>query len=359
MNTLQKREIWLHVIIWVLVFCLVPLSLSFHVMAGHDETLQVKEIFSLWDSVAPYLILFLLHNFLAIPFLQKKKWGIYAVITLGIIAAFVVYTLHFSAAPLEMRPPRPMNEPPLPFSGEPRPAPPGNLRPVDPRFMRITIGIMTIMINLGIKALFRSLRQENEMKQMEAQRLSQQLETLRYQINPHFFMNTLNNIHALVDIDPEKAKESIEEFSKLMRIVLYDGNAPTIPLQLEIDYLQHYVSLMRLRYPQDVDIHLQVPDKSAGIMIPPLLMATFVENAFKHGISYEETSFVHIHLSVENQQVVFKCSNSTHPHKKKQSSGIGLQNIQNRLALLYGKNYSLHIEDGAKIYTIILRLPLQ
>ncbi len=354
MTVSRKREYWLYFFTWTLVFIMVPLVMTYHLLEGHEGQITTEDVFPIWKKLLPYLLLFVLHDCLATPFLTKRQWKTYLAIALPLLGLFIYYALSIKVGP------PPVSRQPFPdFPPGELPPPPEEGRPLDPRYMKVVIGILIVMVNVGIKAFFQSEEQKQRVKDLEAQQLSQQLETLRYQINPHFFMNTLNNIHALVDIDPEKAKESIEQFSKLMRIVLYDGNAPTIPLQLEMDYMQHYVSLMRLRYPQeDVDIRLQVPDKAEGIMVPPLLMATFVENAFKHGISYEASSFVHIALSVENRQVVFKCSNSTHPHKKKPASGIGLQNIQNRLNLLYGKNYSLHTEEGNQIYTVILRLPI-
>ena len=109
------------------------------------------------------------------------------------------------------------------------------------------------------------------MKELEAENIRQQLESLRYQINPHFLMNTLNNIHALVDLDPEKAKESIEVFSKMMRVLLYEGNAPTIPLAKELDFIEHFISLMRLRYPEDaVRIETVFPAACPDAAVPPL-----------------------------------------------------------------------------------------
>lgn len=111
-------------------------------------------------------------------------------------------------------------------------------------------------------------------------------------------MNTLNNIHALVDISPEKAKESIVELSRLMRHVLYDSNGATVDLGKEIDFLRHYLYLMRLRYTDSVRIDYSFPDGPVSAQVPPLLMATIAENAFKHGVSYESEYNVLIVLPV-------------------------------------------------------------
>lgn len=197
------------------------------------------------------------------------------------------------------------------------------------------------------------------MKELEAENIRQQLESLRYQINPHFLMNTLNNIHALVDLDPEKAKESIEVFSKMMRVLLYEGNAPTIPLAKELDFIEHFISLMRLRYPEDaVRIEASFPEACPDAAVPPLAMASFVENAFKHGISYEAPSFVRLSLEMTQRRILFSCANSLHPARQKEQHGLGMENIRKRLDLLYDSDYALHIDEQPDIYRVLLDIPL-
>lgn len=223
----------------------------------------------------------------------------------------------------------------------------------------IIFGILTVIgVNFSAHSYFRSIRQAQRMKDLENEKLDRQLQTLRYQINPHFFMNTLNNIHALVDVDPEKSKESIEEFSKLMRIVLYEGDSPTIPLAREVEYLEHYVSLMRLRYPESVKIETSFPENTNGVSVPPLLFASFAENAFKHGISYEHDSFVRISIVKEDGRIIFRCVNSKASDSESARHGIGLDNTRQRLDLLYGNGYTLNIDDAESVYDILLILPI-
>lgn len=293
--------------------------------------------------------------------IKKKEIIIHAILTLMVVALFGIwYTYTLSRSPGR----QPFGPPASHGMSETRPGPPpdapnGHKGPMKPENAIIIFGILSIIgVNYSALSYFRSVRQEQRMKDLENEKLDRQLETLRYQINPHFFMNTLNNIHALVDIDPEKAKESIEEFSKLMRIVLYEGASPTIPLQKEVEYLNHYISLMRLRYPQSVKITTSFPEDCAGISVPPLLMASFVENAFKHGISYEHDSFVHVSVVKENGKLIFRCANSRIPGSDPVQHGIGLENTRKRLDLLYGGDYTLNIDESEKVYDIFLILPL-
>ena len=356
MDKTQKREIRLYVIVWILFIASIPLSMSIHVLLGHDSIFPWRDVWQSWKSMLPFLLLFVLHNHLAIPFLLPKKWGWYAAITLGLLVLFGLYCFSpLSKPPLMDIPPSPWQDS---IPGE-RPAPPGGNRPLEPEAMKFIMGILIILANVGLNAIFRAYRSEQRVQELKAESLNQQLETLRYQINPHFFMNTLNNIHALVDIDPEKAKDSIEEFSKLMRIVLYDGSEPTIPLQREVEYLQHFVTLMRLRYPDSVDIVLDTPAQTGEAEVPPLVMASFVENAFKHGISYESASYVRAAVSLEEDQVVFRCANSRHPSQSAEQHGLGMENLRKRLELLYGPFYTLDIQESADCYSILLKLPAQ
>ena len=356
MDTMRKRELWLYVGIWGLAFLMVPLAMSLHYFSGHDAHFPWRDVLVTWRNILPFLLLFILHNHLAIPFLDRRRWGLYVTITLSLLVLFGIYCFSTVSRPLPMNAPAPPNwSSDLP---DPRPAPPDGMRPVEPEVMKVVMGLLLILVNLGVKAVFRAMKNERQVQALQTQSLHQQLETLRYQISPHFFMNTLNNIHALVDIDPAKAKESIEELSKLMRIVLYDGSAPTIPLSRELEYLQHYVSLMRLRYPESVEIGLEVSGDITGATVPPLVMASCVENAFKHGISYEASSFVRISLSVEGQEIRFLCENSRHPSQGTAPHGLGLENVHKRLDLLYGPFYVWDIHETAEEYVVTMILPL-
>ena len=228
------------------------------------------------SGIIPFLLLVGIHHFLLAPLLRRKKvW--YAALTALLIILFGMscFFLH----------PRPQQRPGPPPERESR-------GPLRPEWMELAIGILLIGGDLGLISYRRMRQDEKRLKELETVSLRQQIEALRYQINPHFFMNTLNNIQSLILTDPDKATEAVGEFSKLMRIVLYGGSEPTIPLSRELDFMRHYLSLMRLRYPEDICIEADFPKEAGDAVVPPLLMASFAENAFKHGISYTGESFV-------------------------------------------------------------------
>lgn len=354
MDTMRKREGLLYAAGWAVVFALAAALVVYqHFSLGASGQLA-SHILRTWRDILPFFLLFVAHDVLATPFLLKDKYLPYALITLVLFGLFAVVLLTLSPRPPFAGGAPPGAPPGGPFGG---PGPFEDRGPMDPEVMKLVIGLLVIGVNVGVKAVFNTIRSERKMQELRAQNMGQQLEMLRYQINPHFFMNTLNNIHALVDIDPEKAKESIEEFSKLMRIVLYDGSAPTIPLQRELDYLRHYVSLMRLRYPESVQIDLSFPAEVEGAEVPPLLMASFVENAFKHGISYQAASYVRVSVELRSRQITFCCANSVHGSEDTGPHGIGLENIRKRLDLMYGDAYTLQIEALPDAFKVLLVLP--
>ena len=313
-------------------------------------------------SLLPFVLLFLVHHFLVGPLLYRKLW-LYLVLTALLLGLFGIHCFQ-TGRPLE-DPPR-MERPAPPMGGHPedgpggRPGPPpGDKRPLQPQWLELLVGLFIIAGDVGLLAHNRMKKNERQMEALRAESLNQQLESLRYQINPHFFMNTLNNIQSLIYTDPEKATEAVSEFSKLMRIVLYEGNAPTIPLAREMEYLRHYLSLMQLRYPEKVRIEAMIPDETGEAVVPPLMMASFVENAFKHGISYQQDSFVRLSVEATRNRILFHCTNSCFATRQTEQHGIGMDNVRKRLSLLYEADYVLRISEESDIYDVLLDIPTQ
>jgi hypothetical protein len=317
---------------------------------------------NLWLTILPFLALVLVHHFLMEPLFHKKNKVWYGLLTLLLLVAFGLYCFLPDRRPDRRAGNMPWPPPDeLPFDrqmGRPGLPPVDGRGPIRPEIQELIIGILLVAGDLGLTALYRSRKHEAELKELQAANVSRQLEALRYQINPHFFMNTLNNIQSLIYTDPDKATEAVSEFSKLMRIVLYEGEAPTIPLSHELDYIRHYLSLMRLRYPESVRIEAALPRETDSAVVPPLLMASFVENAFKHGISYEAPSFVRLSLEMTQRRILFSCANSLHPARQKEQHGLGMENIRKRLDLLYDSDYALHIDEQPDSYRVLLDIPL-
>ena len=228
-------------------------------------------------------------------------------------------------------------------------------------YWNVVLGFFMTGANTGIKLIYQSMRDEQQMEALKRQNLQAEMDYLKYQINPHFFMNTLNNIHALIDIDADSAKNAVIELSKMMRYVLYDSGREIISLNRDIQFLKNYIELMRIRYTDDVEIRVEYPENlPEQVSIPPLLLIVFVENAFKHGVSYNRPSFIHLRIDYADGRVTSTLTNSRHaaPADRKADSGIGLENVRKRLALIYGeKNYTLDIREEENFYTVKLVIP--
>ena len=218
---------------------------------------------------------------------------------------------------------------------------------------------MMIGANLGVKAYFQSEEEKKRLASLREQSLKQELDYLRYQINPHFIMNTLNNIHALVDIDPEQAKDSIVDISRMMRYLLYDSDNQYVTLDNAVIFLKKYLNLMKLRYTDQVTVNLDVPEVSnSDIVLAPLMFIPFVENAFKHGVSYDKPSTIDIGIEKKDRRLIFSCRN-TKSNAKHEYGGVGLNNVTKRLELIYGNDYTLKINDKDDTYDVLLDLPMR
>lgn len=159
-----------------------------------------------------------------------------------------------------------------------------------------------------------------------------------------------------------KAQASVAEASVgvVMRFVLYESNQQMVGLQKELDFVRHYIALMQLRYTDEVTIELSLPEGEVEGKVPPLLLVTFIENAFKHGVSYSHASHVRVKASVDGGNLRFECRNSksAQPNTEKRQGGVGLENVRRRLALIYGETHTLDIDDGEAEYVVRLSLPV-
>lgn len=334
----------LYLMVWMVII-LVPVLNSKMLEEVH---VSLENILIAWLKIAPYLLIFIIHNSLIAPrlLLRKHRYVWYLVVNLlTITAVFSLVAIYEKYAPYDTEP-YILN---------------GKASFTDLAiYWNILLGFFMTGLNMGIKLLYRSLRDEQQMEKLKRQNLQAEMDYLRYQINPHFFMNTLNNIHALIDIDTEYAKSAVIELSKMMRYVLYESGSETISLKKDIQFIENYIELMRIRYDSSIDICLDYPATIPNkVAIPPLLLIVFVENAFKHGVSYNHASFIHIRIGYRDDAVTAVISNSRHEKSRPGTTGIGLENVKKRLALIYQDNYTLSIDDSdPAIYTVKLIIPI-
>ena len=203
---------------------------------------------------------------------------------------------------------------------------------------------------------------DQKLQESEAARAKAELYNLRSQINPHFLLNTLNNIYALTAINQERAQDAIQQLSKMLRHMLYDNQESSVALSDELQFLENYISLMKIRLSANVDVKFTHNVEVPGVRIAPLIFISLVENAFKHGISPTDHSFVHIDISATDHDINCRIENSNHPKSNQDRSGhgIGLNQVQRRLDLAYPNRYTWvkgTNEDGS-IYTSAIHIDL-
>ncbi|MDE6383736.1 MAG: histidine kinase, partial [Paramuribaculum sp.] len=244
---------------------------------------------------------------------------------------------------------------PLPFE------PPKRLFPL-PLLLDFIYDVLVIGGNIAISLAFQRYYDRLDRERLLKANAQSELSYLKAQINPHFYMNMLNNIHGMIEIDAEGAQQMVIDMSHLMRYMLYDSSRATTTLDKEVEFISTYLSIMRRRYPRErVEISARLPegDILRHIELPPLLFLVFIENAFKHGISYRRNSFVAISLSIEGDTLDFSIINSRPQEPPLHSaSGIGLTNIRQRLDLIYGSRALLDITETPQSYTAHLTIPI-
>lgn len=328
-----------------------------------------------WIKMSAFLLIFTINAYVLVPrLLFRKKYAAfitYALLLVVVVISISTFIQHalLNAAPLAMPP---MNlgpgMPPMELGAQ-MPAPMGYKIPVQPASRSLLIvfadnfiiSFLVVAAGTTLRMTTQWINEEDMRIHIEKEQLKTELALLRHQVSPHFFMNTLNNIHALVDIDTDTAKDAIIRLSTLMRYLLYETAHGYTSLKKEMEFIESYISLMKLRFSSKVIISVDVPVYIPDIQVPPMLFISFIENAFKHGVSYQAESYVVFKLEITGNRLLCTIRNSKHKRKEKPDknySGIGMNNIRKSLELLYSDNYSLGITETEKEFEARLDIPM-
>jgi two-component system LytT family sensor kinase len=196
---------------------------------------------------------------------------------------------------------------------------------------------------------------------LENERLNAELNFLKLQINPHFLFNTLNSIYSQAHLKSEQTEYSILKFSQIMRYVLYDSTTEKIQLSKDLEYIRNYIDLQKLRISRNITVQYEVAGVTSDLLIAPLLLITFIENAFKHGISYTTPSAINVQITVTGSELSLAVSNTIIRKTKlpdEAAGGVGLANARRRLDVLYPGRYRLDINDSSNVYMVNLSITL-
>lgn len=337
-----------HVIIWALLFVF-PLSFT-----RPDRQINFPWlIVHTWVPLVEYMIVFYANYFsLTQKLLFKRKYLAYAIVNALIVAVFLWINgkCHGYLIEMEIR------------SGK---APDFLKHPGPPVISFIFADLISFFIPIAFSVATRStqrwLKTESEKKEVENRNLESELVHLRYQLQPHFFFNALNNIYSLVEHSPAKAQEAIHNLSKLMRYLLYDTGKDKIELSREIDFLKKFIQLMELRHTNRTIARFTFPEtQQSKYYIAPLLFIPMIENAYKHGISATQQSDISFEMRIQENELFFISRNSNFPKNRsdKSGSGIGLNNLRKRLELIYPNKYELKSGVMDNCYFIELKINL-
>lgn len=369
---------WLiYAIIWGMVWGY-PAFTAIFVAVKAGSAVLWDGVLHAWMGILPFFLLFLLHRLPVRRLFMRRHIRIYLFFVAGLLCLFGLFRHYWSEEIPRVSsvqehhiPPhgQPSGGKPFPGRGStPRPPRPAGHGPRGgvpmPLLLDLVIAVLMLGFDLAITLFVRYQEEQEKARRLEAAHLRNELEHLKAQVNPHFFMNMLNNIHGMVEMDPARAQVMIMELSKLMRYVLYEGAKPRTLLSKETDFIASYVELMCKRYSsRKVRISLELPEGNREhVFLPPLLFISVIENAFKHGISYQNLSFVEIRLCLEKDTLRLDCVNSVHrrPPRDGRTGGVGLANLRQRLQLLYGDGFTLNItEKDGKTYHVNLIIPCE
>ena len=350
-NELEKskpryRYLILHLLCWS-VLIIVPLF--FH--SSNDDWLVVRNRYLRWlGNPLAYMLVFYINYFWLVPRLLLKKldWKLFIFANLLVIAAGLCLVDAWHWCALKILPEVNVDGPRRQFIRFPR------------YFWAIMADILIISLAVAVRMYQRWQHIEDARKEAEAARAEAELSNLRNQLNPHFLLNTLNNIYALIAFDQDKAQMAVGELSKLLRHVLYENQQDFVPLCKEADFMRNYIELMKIRVTDNVKIHANInvqPNDSTPVA--PLIFISLIENAFKHGISPQGKGEISIDLNQVNGDITCEIHNTCYPKREndKSGSGIGLDQVSRRLELMYPDRYSWDkgmTPDGQQYYSKII-----
>jgi hypothetical protein len=350
----RKWFLLLYAVIWVLV--LISPYLRYIQDIGPNSW---NRMIGDWTNLFMLLLAFLVNLFVLLPKLlfNNKRSQYLMVVTVMI---FVIAMINLLIHPFSGPPPHSgMGIPPADIqTGRPSLDLPSLLGVI---LNNLITALLIIGSSTALELEYKWLSEQKLRKDAEKEQLKTSLALLRHQVSPHFFMNTLNNIHSLIEMDTEKAQDAVVRLSTLMRYLLYDSAQNTIELKKEIEFINSFVSLMQLRHSDEVEVTVVIPEQIPDAKIPPMLFISLLENAFKHGVSYPLKSYIYFELRIASTFLTCTIKNSKHKiaaNYQGEYSGIGLDNIKESLKLLYEDNFQLNIRDKESEFEVNLTIPL-
>jgi len=332
----------IQVVAWTLVL-LLPVLAAFVVTQKWENA--TTTFFLLFYMLRGPLAVYFINFYLLEPFLWQKdrRWQfVLCNVLLICLVNFWIFIIDFSKIPLDSE---------MAYIGY-----------FMGMFIYLLFHVALIALTVGLRSYIRSRRLKLQLKEEQQKHTEAELAWLKNQINPHFLFNTLNNISSLIQIDADAAQDSIAKLSDLLRYAMYETNKPLVPLSGEVEFMQNYIDLMRLRHNDKLELTTEwVNPQPSTFHLPPLLFISLIENAFKHGVSSSRPSRIDVSLKTMEGVLLFVCSNTNYPKddQNRSGSGIGLENTRRRLDLMYPGRYTWEQTLEDNIYTIKITINTQ
>ncbi|WP_028296561.1 sensor histidine kinase [Olivibacter sitiensis] len=324
---IKREHILYHVLVWGLLMALLYFSNGHKTSPGYDLIFFIITIINIATFYASY--------FLVTPYfigLKKVLTGLMRlalVLLISISVKFVLALLDFdTVAPPELQISR------LQYLGS-----------------AFIMSSVYIFAGYAFRLVMNSVKLEQTRKNLENEKLNAELAFLKSQINPHFLFNSLNNIYSLAYQKSDKAPEAILKLSEIMRYMLYESNVEKVALEDEISYLESYIDLQKLRVKEHVYLELTINVDNFQHRVMPMLLISFLENVFKHGITTDEENPIRILVEVQHGRLHFKAQNKKSKLNKDKTGGIGMTNLKRRLELGYPGKHSLSLKENGDYYS--------
>lgn len=342
-STLFSNPIFRHVLFWLGVFAYFVGTVNMQSYSGYIEVIEHFSIHVFCQMAVAYTTIYVL-----IPrFLTPKKYFLFV---LSLLALLIIVFVIFVACHEYYHIPK------YRISGIPYDS--TRIFWENVFDLRLFLGkFITILSPTILLVIAKFYKEQQAYLQLNEQKKSAELSALKHQLNPHFLFNTLNNLYALSINKSDEAPEVIAKLSEMLDYMLYGSEDTFVPLKKEIELIDNYLALEKIRYDDRVEISF-TKDLKTDVQIAPLILLTFIENAFKHGVSQElKKAYIHMKIGTERDSIQFHITNSIAKNTSSDKDSIGLSNVKKQLDLLYLDSYSLDIANETDCFSVHLKLP--
>jgi len=337
LNIYNKKSsiLIIHIFLWIIIFAISASQIYLKINTIPNDYFIRLGIF---------LIVFYLNYYVFVPkILLKKQFFFYLITAISFSILFLFLIDFITPKVLE-------NNLPLNFE---------NGYYFYKSFPTLILLLLFFTLSTSIKLAIEWYKSEKEKVLIESQKASSELSFLKAQLNPHFLFNTLNSIYALANKKSENTPLSIVTLSELMRYTIYDASENKVSLEKEVAHIKNYISLQLLRLKDSSGVKINIHG-NLNYKIEPLLLISFIENAFKYGTDFKGKTNIIIKITVKNEELhLYVYNTSTIQKTKSQNSGIGLVNIKNRLNILYPNSHELNILNDKNSYIVNLIIKLK